>query len=79
MDTTRATAKRVEDVRVSRGLNRKDLAEAAGISRPTLYRSLDGFRPFTVDEIDRLGRALDIEPASLLRFVGPDDAKAVAS
>lgn len=49
-------------------MTRLELSEASGIPRPTLYRRLDGHSPWTVDEIERVAKALSVDPISLLRF-----------
>lgn len=68
MDTTKATATAVEATRIKKGFTRFELSESSGIPRATLYRRLDGHSPFTVDELDRIGRALGVDPVTLLRF-----------
>lgn len=68
MDTTTATAARVEAARIEAGISRLALAEKSGIARTTLNRILDGFRPATVSDIDCLAAALGVDPTTLVDF-----------
>lgn len=45
----------------------KQLASATGISLSTLYRRLDGVRPFYVEELDAIGQALAVPAHELAR------------
>lgn len=68
MDTTSATAAKVEAAREQKGISRSALAEAAGIPYATLHRKLNGQSPFTVPDIDVIARVLGVNPASLVEF-----------
>lgn len=50
------------------GLSVSDVADAAGMSRISMYRKLAGKRSFTVPEIVTLSLVLSVEPADLVRF-----------
>lgn len=45
----------------------KQLSNASGISLSTLYRRLDGVRPFYHEELDAIGRCLGVPAAELAR------------
>ena len=51
------------------------LADKAGIPQATLVRRLTGTSPFTVDELDRIAGALDVDVVGLAT-VGPLDTGA---
>jgi lambda repressor-like predicted transcriptional regulator len=62
MDTTTIRTKVAAEVNAARELSGTSvaaLAELAAISRTTLQRSLDGGRPFQIEELIRIGYALD--------------------
>lgn len=73
MDTTKATADRIEAARIEAGMTRSELSAASGIARSTLYRKLDGFASWTIAEIDAVAHALGRSGSDLAVF-----AKAVA-
>ena len=61
-----AVAVRVKAARAVRGWNQTMLAEAAGVSRPTVARMESGNRPVTLVEADKLATALGVALDSLL-------------
>jgi transcriptional regulator with XRE-family HTH domain len=50
------------------GLNQQDLAQLAGLHRVRIDTVERGMRNITVDHIERLARALKLEPADLVRL-----------
>lgn len=68
MDTTTATAAKVEAARILKGVSRLALSDRSGIARTTLKRKLDGRTAFTVSDIDALAQVLEVAPESLLEF-----------
>lgn len=68
MDTTTATAAKLEAARESAGVSRLALSEASGIARTTLNRILDGKRPATVEDVDFIAAALRVDPTTLVEF-----------
>lgn len=68
MDTTTATAAKVEQARERAGISRLALSEATGIPRSTLIRKLNGHQSFTVGDIDVIAQALRVDPATLVAF-----------
>lgn len=70
------------NMRIALGYNAKnqaDLARAFGVSRTTISQKMVGKVNWTIEDMERAGRFLDIEPAWFLRshdidapqFVGP--------
>ena len=49
----------------ARRVQRKDLAEAAGIPGRTLARYLDGEREISINTLAKIARALDLTPAEV--------------
>lgn len=70
MDTTRATAARLEEARIKAGVSRLSLSEQSGIPRTTLNRILNGQTSASVDQVDRIAAALSVEPEKLVAFKG---------
>ena len=58
--------KRLEILRIERGVSKQRLARHAGTSRQQLWRVMTGKSELTNGLRDRLARALAIEPASLV-------------
>lgn len=50
------------------GQSRNGLARSAGLSKATLLRRLAGRTPFTVEELERIADALDVDVETL--FIG---------
>lgn len=48
------------------GETRLSLSEKSGIPRTTLIRRLNGHSAFTVDELEVIGRVLDVDPVLFL-------------
>lgn len=79
MDTTtldKEIGARVADARDKNGTSDAALAEATGIPRSTLQRSLLGLRPFRVTELARLGTALGVAYAEWLTDPSPNKVPA---
>lgn len=51
---------------VERGMDQKDLAEAAGIERVTLNRYLKGHRSMPMNTVFRVAKALELSPSELI-------------
>ena len=68
MNTTTATAAKVEAARIKAGVTAVALSDATGIPRPTLTRKLKGQYPLTVADIDVIAAALEVDPESLVEF-----------
>src|SRR6185436_5785991 len=58
--------KRLEILRIERGISKQHLARYAGTSRQQLWRVMTGKSELTSSLRDRLATALSIEPATLL-------------
>ena len=56
----------VRRLRTERGLSQEELAEAAGVHRTYVGMLERGEKNVTIYNIERIARALDVRPASLL-------------
>jgi len=65
----------VERARVSRGESRAALARALGVSPQAVSHKLDGVRPWSLDEVDRLADHYAMPPAAFL--IAPPASPAV--
>src|SRR3954469_1346095 len=63
--------KRLEILRIERGISKQRLARHAGTSRQQLWRVMTGKSELTSSLRDRLAFALSVEPAALSQFGGP--------
>src|SRR5258708_38679672 len=72
-----ALGKRLEILRIERGIAKQGLARRAGTSRQQLWRVMTGKSELTSSLRDRLARALTVEPAAFASSNG-DGAHAVA-
>lgn len=61
-------AQRVVSAMEAAGQSRNGLAKSAGLSKATLLRRLAGRTPFTVEELERIADALDVDVETL--FIG---------
>lgn len=66
-DPRRAVARRLRELRTSRGLSQEALADAAGMDRTYVSGLERGLRNATVLSIWKLALALGVEPGELLR------------
>jgi hypothetical protein len=67
MDTNAGTvARRISDAIDTAERSRKWTAVKAGIPATTFARKLDGFGDFTVSEVWRIAKALELAPGDLL-------------
>jgi transcriptional regulator with XRE-family HTH domain len=64
---------RLKAVRERKALTQRELADAAGVSRPTVVRIEAGMdaNPPTAR---KLAQALNVEPQELMEFTGPESA-----
>jgi transcriptional regulator with XRE-family HTH domain len=65
--TRKLFAKNLRRHREARGLSQEDLADLAGLHRTYVGSVERGERNLGIDNIERLGRALGVDPAELLR------------
>jgi len=56
----------VRRLRAERGLSQEELAEAAGVHRTYIGMLERGEKNVTIYNIERIARALDVQPSSLL-------------
>lgn len=70
MELRRTLARNVLRTRKSRGLSQEALAHAAGIDRTWLSKLETTKAAVSVDVIDKIARALEVEPSQLLRSDG---------
>jgi transcriptional regulator with XRE-family HTH domain len=68
----RAFGDRVRELRRNRDLSQQELAERAGLDRSYVNGTENGHRNVSLDTIDALARALEVEAADL--FVRPAKA-----
>lgn len=59
-------AANVRRLRTERGLSQETLAEAAGVHRTYIGMLERGEKNVTIYNIERIARALDVQPSSLL-------------
>lgn len=64
---SRQLGKVVSDAIKDAGMSRQDITEATGIPRSTLSRRLTGRGPFYLNELDDIGRAIDVDVSALLK------------
>lgn len=69
LDRRRQVGCRIRQLREERGLSQEALAELAGISRHTMYRTETGARSASVDVVIKLAAALDVPVDHLFREV----------
>ena len=50
----------------NKGLTDAQVIATSGIPRNTFYRKMRGDTPFTTDDLDKVARALDVDPAYLM-------------
>jgi transcriptional regulator with XRE-family HTH domain len=67
MELRRILAANIIRLRKTKGFSQEALAWEAGVSRRYMARIEGGQTSTGIDVIDRLARALDVEPADLLR------------
>jgi transcriptional regulator with XRE-family HTH domain len=69
--------KRLEILRIERGVSKQHLARHAGTSRQQLWRVMTGKSELTSSLRDRLAFALSVEPAALSQFGSPRLARPI--
>src|SRR3982751_4307642 len=69
--------KRLEILRIERGVSKQHLARHAGTSRQQLWRVMTGKSELTSSLRDRLAFALSVEPAALSQFGPPRSDRAI--
>ncbi|MFC8447701.1 helix-turn-helix transcriptional regulator [Kitasatospora sp. NPDC057223] len=67
LDRRRQVGCRIRALREERRLSQEALAELAGISRHTMYRTETGARAASLDVVIRLAAALDVPLGQLFR------------
>lgn len=65
-NTRKAVAARIVELIEARGSTKQHIADAAGISRHTLARSLSGGRDFGLNELEAIASSLGTTPSDLL-------------
>jgi transcriptional regulator with XRE-family HTH domain len=65
-------AHRVQQLRKAAALTQKELGERAGLSRGYVARVESMGENLSLDQLGRLARALEVEPAELLRGIPAD-------
>lgn len=58
--------KRVRELRLARGLSQEALADAAGLHRTAISLIEIANRSSTLETVEKIARALDVQPASLM-------------
>lgn len=59
-------SQKIEKHLAARGLTRKSIHDAAGISRPTFDRSMAGGRSFTINELIRIAAKIGVPVYEIL-------------
>lgn len=67
-DVKRAFGERLRQLRRDRAVSQEDLAEAAGLDRTYVSSCERGKRNISIENIDRLARALGVPITELMRF-----------
>ena len=62
----KAIGQRIRKLRLEQGLSQEELAEAAGVHRTYIGMLERGEKNVTIYNIERIARALDVRPSSLL-------------
>jgi transcriptional regulator with XRE-family HTH domain len=60
-------ARRVREIRKSKGITQDQLAELAGLNRAHLYRLENSKQSMTLETLAAIANALDVAPWSLLK------------
>lgn len=68
--TTARIAETVRSAVEASGVTQAKLAQAIGVSVTTIERRMTGKRAFTINEILKIARLLDVSPASLIEENG---------
>lgn len=63
----RAMAAVLRGAIASEGISQAQLAEKTGYSLATIQRNLAGRNKFNIDQVEKIGAALDVEPGELIR------------
>lgn len=67
---TEYVADQVREAIYRSGHSPHHVAQASGINRSTMYRSLNDGRPFDTDELARIAQTLGLHPAELVKLEG---------
>lgn len=62
---------RISEARKRLGLTQDDLADRAGLSRPTISKIERGVQDVGIVSLHKIARVLEVEPAALLHPVDP--------
>ncbi|SHM93410.1 helix-turn-helix domain-containing protein [Mucilaginibacter sp. OK098] len=60
--------KRIEDIRLQKGIVQEDIADRTGFSLKQVWRILKGQHNFAVSTIEAIANALGVQPKDLLDF-----------
>jgi transcriptional regulator with XRE-family HTH domain len=63
----RAMAAVLRGAMASEGISQAQLAEKTGYSLATIQRNLAGKNKFNIDQVEKIGAALEVEPGELMR------------
>ncbi len=64
----RLLGKRIKEIRTSRGLTQEQLSEATNIGAPSISKIESGVYHPTDDNLEKISKALNIEPYKLYMF-----------
>jgi transcriptional regulator with XRE-family HTH domain len=67
-DFTARFGSRLREIRIARGLSQEDLAHRAGLHRTHISLIERNRRSVRLETLERLAKALDVDPASLISF-----------
>jgi transcriptional regulator with XRE-family HTH domain len=67
-------ARRLREIAKSKGIALSHIADRAGLARSYMWRLLDESSSATLDAVQRLADALEVEPLSLLASAGVEPA-----
>jgi transcriptional regulator with XRE-family HTH domain len=63
-----AITKRINDIRLEKGIVQEDIVDRTGFTQKQVWRILNGESNFSVSSIEAICNALEIQPKELLNF-----------